>query len=300
MTKLLSKRVLVAVDGSKRSLQTVAYMAQTGPFRGMEINLYHVFNAIPEEHWDLEKEHSSINATAQLRAWESQQRKNIETHLEACKALFLEADFNPNRIKLTIQNRKQGIARDIIAESHNGYDVVVLRRRGRGNLPGIILGSVAYKLLNNLHVVPLILAGREPANNRVLVPTDGSESAHHALDFAGRMLAGHDYEITLVHVLRKMSAGRSENDTQPTIQNTLNSARTRLEDTGFDQNKISIEIITDAPSRAGAIVQLAKKGNYSTIVMGRKGISHLAEFVMGGVTNKVIHVGRKFHIWMVN
>ena len=129
MTPPVNNRILVAIDGSKRSFQTVDYITKTAPFRRMEINLYHVFSGIPEPYWDLEREPSSINATAQARAWERQQRQNIENHLELCREMLLAADFHPNNIKMTLHKRKRGIARDIIAESQKGYDTVVMRRR---------------------------------------------------------------------------------------------------------------------------------------------------------------------------
>jgi len=311
MTKPRGDRVLVAIDGSKRSLQTVAYITQAPFFRRMEIHLFHIFCSVPDSYWDMEREPSSMKASAHVRAWESQKHKEIEDHLIQCRDILLGADFNPEHIKVTIQKRKQGIARDIINESKNGYRAVVLRRRGMTKLPGLIMGSVAYKLLDHIHSVPLILAGKKPANNRILLAMDGSANAMRALEFVSRMLAGQDYEVTLVNVLRKVSAHHDE-DTEKdhakklpkevglSIQHILYDASAQLQAAGFDEKNVQIETITHAFSRAGAIVDLAKLLNISTIVMGRKGISRVQEFMMGRVSNKVLHTGRDFHIWMVN
>lgn len=311
MTASIYNRVLVAIDGSKRSFQTVDYITQTAPFRKMEINLYHVFNSIPESYWDLEREPSSVNFTAEVRAWENQQRKDIEKHMDQCREMLLAADFHPNYIKLTIHKRKQGIARDIIAESQNGYDAVVMRRRGMSRLPGLIMGSVAYKLMDHIHSVPLIFAGRISTNNRILVAIDGSENSARVLDFVSRMVNVHDYEIALVNVLRKESALAKKNEeisgvldlsaeTASRMQNILSAAKARLQVSGIDENKISVNSIADAHSRAGAIVDMAEKHDFSTIAIGRKGVSGVHDFAMGRVCYKVLHIGRRFNVWIIN
>jgi hypothetical protein len=82
-------RILVAIDGSERSLLTVKYMTQVPCFRQMEINLFHVFNAIPETYRDLSKEPASQNIVASVRAWEKQQREKTEDHLRTFH-LFLK------------------------------------------------------------------------------------------------------------------------------------------------------------------------------------------------------------------
>jgi len=277
----------------------------------MEINLYHVFSSVPESFWDLEREPSSINVTAQVRAWESQQHKEIEKHLADCREMLLAADFSPRRIKATIHKRKQGIARDIIAESKNGYDAVVMRRRGMSRLPGLIIGSVAYKLMDGIHSVPLIFAGRIQANNRILVAIDGSDNSVRVLDFVSRMVIGHDYDIALVHVSRNDLGLANKNaaisgitdlsaETASRVQDVLSAAKARLQVAGIAENKISIYAIADAHSRAGSIVDLAEKLDISTIAIGRKGLSGVQGFALGRVCFKVLHIGRRFNIWMIN
>ncbi len=311
MNESIYHRVLAAIDGSKRSIQTVKYITRTAPFRKMEINLYHVFSGIPESFWDLEREPSSINVTAQVRAWEKHQRKDIEKHLDHCRKMLLAADFPPRHIKVTIHKRKQGIARDIIAESQNGYDAVVMRRRGMSRLPGLIIGSVAYKLMDGIHSVPLIFAGQIEANNRILVAIDGSDNSVRVLNFVSRIINGHDFDIALVNVCRNDSGLANNNaaisditdlstETASRMQDVLSAAKDRLQVAGIAENKISIYAIADAHSRAGSIVDLAEKLDISTIAIGRKGVSGVQGFALGRVCFKVLHIGRRFNIWMIN
>jgi nucleotide-binding universal stress UspA family protein len=305
------KRILVAIDGSERSLQTVKYMTQVPCFRQIEINLFHVYNAIPEAFWDLSKEPASLNISASVRAWEKQQREKIENHLDTCRQMLLDADFQPQKIKLTVSPRKSGIARDIIAESRHDYMAVLLRRRGMGRVPGLVMGSVAFKLLANLQQVPLIFAGRKPIHQRLLLALDGSTGAERALEFAIHLLGGQPAEFILVNVLRGGSTWERNNrvrynllglpeEAAAQVRNVVYSAKMRLQAAGYASGTIQSEIITDADSRAKAIVEMAAEKKIDTIVLGRRGISRVQEFAMGRVSSKVLHLGRQFTIWLAN
>jgi nucleotide-binding universal stress UspA family protein len=155
----------------------------------------------------------------------------------------------------------------------------------------------------------LILAGRKPANGRFLIAMDGSAGAQRALDFALRLLGGSAAEFLLLNVQRNGSRWRSKSDAETkfaalpeavstNVQKMLFGAKAQLEAAGFDPHRIRSEILTGAISRAGAIVEMAEKADADTIVMGRKGISQVQDFIMGRVSNKVLHLGRQFNIWM--
>lgn len=311
MTLASIKRMLVAIDGSDRSIRTVKYLANFSSLRNAEINLFHVFNAIPESHYDLAGEPAGIKMGGQLAAWESDQRNRMEKHMEKCRKILLAADFHPQRVVITMRNRKHGIARDIVAASHSGYDAVVLRRRGMSRLTGLVLGSVAYKLLNTIDSVPLVFAGRRSFNKKILIGMDTSENAMHAVDFVGHMADGYDYEIVLVNVMRGLGAWdfpvsvkadiESDSDVlQSEIREVFATATERLVAAGFDPQKVRAEIVRDVPSRAGALVEMAEREDCRTIVVGRRGLSQASAFVIGRVSPKVLQIGRKQHVWIVN
>jgi nucleotide-binding universal stress UspA family protein len=47
------------------------------------------------------------------------------------------------------------------------------------------------------------------------------------------------------------------------------------------------------------ILQEADEGRYGTIVMGRRGLSKVRQFLLGRVTNKVLQRAEKFTVWLV-
>ena len=172
MEKKKKQKILVPVDGSDRALNTVRYVARVDAFHNMDIVLFHVFSSVPEGYWDLEKDPRSNSTVRQVKSWEVQQRKNIEQYMEQANQLLLKEGFSSESVTMKIQNRKKGIARDIIREARNGYAAVVTRRRGLTALRRIVLGSVATKLVEKLTFVPLILVGKRSMNNKILLAFD--------------------------------------------------------------------------------------------------------------------------------
>ncbi len=310
MKKQKRMRILVPVDGSDRALNTVRYVGRVEPFRNMDIVLFHVFSSVPEGYWDLEKDPRSTSTVRQVRSWETGQRKIIKQYMEQATQFLLKAGVSPESITIKIQNRKKGIARDIIREARNGYDAVVTRRRGMTGLRRIVLGSVATKLLAQITFLPLILVGKLTLSHKILLAFDGSENAVNAVKFAGALLGDFDYEASLFHVIRSNGEGRPEHRhifsskefakvASKEMASSLKAAQTELIHAGFKANKVSTEIVTRAISRAGAIADRAKQENFGTIVMGRRGHSSVRDFFVGRVTNKVIQIARDRTIWVV-
>jgi nucleotide-binding universal stress UspA family protein len=311
MANVKNNKLLVAVDGSERALRTAKYLASMPAFFNMQVNLFNVFAGVPESYYDLRREPASVNVTAGLYSWEKLQRGQIEQHLQKCRNILLSADYNPAKVRTTVQKRRVGIARDIIAESKKDYCAVVIRRRGMGGLKGLILGSVALKLLNGIDSIPIIFAGRKTNHRRVLIAVDGSENAMRAVDFVANTLCGFDYSVGLVTVLRSVMQPESDvstdsdfqnslDEVEPEVRRSLNKAQERLITAGFDASALSLEIVRNASSRAVAIVDVAEQGGFDTIVLGRRGLSRVQQFFAGRVSTKVLQIGRKHHVWIVS
>jgi len=304
------KKMLVPLDGSDRAMNTVRYITKIEPFLKSHVVLFHVFSSVPEGFWDLETDPRSTATVKQVRAWEVQQRKNMQEYMENARRLLLTAGVAGAAVEVKIQNRKTGFARDIIREAQNGYDAVITRRRGMTGLRGIVLGSVATKLVEKLTFLPLILAGRKPPGNKVLLAFDGSEGSWRAVDFVGKTIGGFDFDIKLLHVMRGKENSHAEiqrlyspakysESTQKQMSDELASAGEKLVDLGFKPEQISTGLVSGVASRAAAIVAEAKQQNYGTIVMGRRGHSRVLDFFIGRVTNKVIHLARDRTVWVV-
>ena len=60
-----------------------------------------------------------------------------------------------------------------------------------------------------------------------------------------------------------------------------------------------IQMLLRGQSRAGTIVDQARRGGYGTIVVGRKGVTRVEEFFMGRVSSKVLQLAKDMAVWVV-
>lgn len=305
------KRMLVLIDSSKGSLQTLQYIEQMDPFRKFGLVLFHVLNPIPECFWDMERIPQTQQTISLLMGWENRQLKQMETFTQNARHTLVDAGFAEQTVEIKIQKRQLGIARDIVKEAEDGgYGAVGLTRQGARIIDGIAIGSIANKLLDKITFCPMIIAGEQPANKRLLIAIDGSGSSLRAVDFVAEYAGGENYSICLVHVIRGLGSRFNEYPelTMPTelielaqekMKELFRDIKERLIKAGFEQDHIEEKIITGVYSRAEAIVKEAELGSYDTIIIGRKGLSRVKDFSMGRVCHKVIHTGSKFSVWII-
>lgn len=315
----IQKKLLVLVDGSERSIQTVNYVKDFMPVdENTRIVLFHVFSGIPEEYRELAQEPTCVTVVDQLKNRETQEKGKIQACLEQAKNILISGGFSELSIEIKFHRLEKGVARDIIDEARKDYTAVVLRRRGMGALKNIILGSVAVKLLQALTFIPILIVGQAPAVKKILLAVDASPASMKAVEFVASLLGGHGYAVCVFHAIPGLGAihfdlseGNEPEFPEVTMSDNCIEAfklkvarlfqdvKDRLMTSGFESDKISEKIITGVYSRSDAIVKEAEAGGYGTIVVGRRGLSKVEAFFMGRVGHKVVYGGRKFTVWVV-
>ena len=312
MTK--SKKILIAVDLSTDSLNAVKYVAQQCTPADLRVNLMYVMPTAPEIFWDLEKDaFFRDKMRTKYAQWKRDTKKGAQAFLDDARNLLIKAKFKEDHVGVILQERKVGIARDILKECAKGYDAVVVGRRGLSKLEEIFLGSVSYKIVQGLENTPVWVVGGDIRSNKMLLAVDASENSHKAVDYIGAVTADTEAEVTLFHVVRSVGLGfvddyalrdqemeeRLREETGRDIPRMFRSYKESLEKAGVTSARISSKPTMHSTSRAGDIVKEAKDGGYGTIVMGRRGLSKVREFLMGRVTNKVLSRAEGFAVWIV-
>ena len=292
------RKILLAVDGSDQAFEAVRYVSRLFPPNRMEVVLFHVMTKVPESFWDIEKEPTYSNKVAATRAWDLRQKKEIQEFMEKARQLFLDQNVPEDAIRIKIQERKVGIARDILYESQNDYHGVVVGRWGMSMLKDFLCGSITNKLIGRLINVPLCVVGGTPKIGKILVAIDTSEGAMRAIGYVSTMGDGLHWEVTLFHAVRDLDREELQ-QAEKSMEYVFEEASFHLEKAGFNSNQITTRMITGVPSRAGAIVVESLKEGYGTIVVGRRGLTNVEEFFMGRVSNKVIQMAREMAVWVV-
>ena len=310
MKTQFQQKILLTFDGSEHAFHAINYISGLTPFHKMKIVLFNVFSGIPEAYLDLGKDPQFSRSAREVKAWEMQQKKEIQNAMENAKQKLLHSGFSSDAVSIQIHNKKEGIARDIVKEAENGYNAVIIGRRGMGTYKEVIVGSVAKKIVEKVTFLPVLMIGEIPPDNKFLVAVDNSENAIRAVDYVAQILGGFEFKINLFHVIRggqSIHSGiahlffskESLEEAEAGAKAVFDNAKRRLEDAGFAPGQITTKLVSGVPSRAEAIIKEAREGDYGTIVLGRRGLSKVQEFLLGRVSNKVISIIRRRAVWVV-
>lgn len=309
-----SMKILLAVDGSNQSLEAVRYASKLFSPQKIEVVIFHVLSNIPEFFYDLGKEPKYAQGTKTLEGWERALKDSINKFMSEARQILMDAHIPGKAINIDIHERKEGIARDIISESHQGYSAVVVGRSGLSKFEDFIIGSVANKLIERLAHVSVCVVGGKPGPGKILLALDESENAKRAVDFVGNMFAAPGSEVTLLHVLRGVNVLEQGYETHVSprfkeewievgrrdIEGLFEVYKRALTEGGFDSGGVTTKLITGARSRSRTILEEAKRGGYGTIVVGRRGLSKIQEFIAGRVSSKVVQLAAEHAVWVVN
>ncbi len=129
---------------------------------------------------------------------------------------------------------------------------------------------------------------------KILVPTDGSDCALRALEFAIHLVqkVGAQASITLIsvhddaglkHVKKHFPKGTVVKYLHDLSVKDLKSSRKKLEEFSLDH-----EVIIKTGHVAAEICKVAKSGKFDLIAMGAKGRSTFSDLLIGSVAQRVI------------
>ena len=131
---------------------------------------------------------------------------------------------------------------------------------------------------------------------KILVPFDGSETAHRALEFAAALGKPFDSEILVVNVIvpydyTKVPPRKPKNsieeaemaakEPEPTV---LDIAKKTLEKIGYAKTSYRLIVDIDPAER---ILDYAKTAEADMIVLGNRGMGMFVELLMGSVSMKI-------------
>ena len=305
-------RILVAIDGSARSYAALAYLGKLFS-KQVEIVLFHIMAEAPVSLRDLSPDPSYEKERYPLALWKTSQEEFIAEFMTLACDILYASGFSKDAVSVKTQALGSGVARDILAESRQGYDVLVVGRTGISKVEDISLGGISAKLVDAVVHLPIIVVGEKAESNKTLIAIDGSAGSMKAVRCAGTWLDPAECEILLCHVIRPLSVqpiGVQELFTPKNEDNwiaankrkiapMMNEAKRHLKKAGLSNEQITSEILTYQKSRATAIVTTATKYGYDTIVVGRRGLTDTGEFQMGRVSRKIIHFAYRSNLWIV-
>jgi len=140
---------------------------------------------------------------------------------------------------------------------------------------------------------------------KILVPMDGSEQSLKALDVAVEIAAKFGGKLTLIHaysvagatgylpepsatvgvpVMSASDISKLAESAREAGKKILDEGKKRIKASGVD-----VHTLLEEGHAVHEIVRAAKEGKFELIVMGVRGLSHIRELLLGGVSDAIMH-----------
>jgi nucleotide-binding universal stress UspA family protein len=143
------KKILIAFDDSENAMRGVQYVAETFQ-KDKRITL---FSVVPDtaDICKMESKELTPYFKSQQTAFcvlEDKKKEVLQQAMDKAKKVLVESGFDEKNIKTQIIMKKSGVAKDIVNEASEGYDSIVIGRRGLSGIKEMFLGSISQKVLN--------------------------------------------------------------------------------------------------------------------------------------------------------
>jgi nucleotide-binding universal stress UspA family protein len=155
-------------------------------------------------------------------------------------------------------------------------------------------------------------------DKKILVAIDDSENAMRAVEFIANLFTM-DSKITLFNVIQDTAALCEMNSPELTpyfksqqssfclleekkqelVNQAVQKAKEILMDAGFEEKNITVKSVIKKRGIARDIIKEAQAG-YNAIVLGRRGLSGIKDFILGSVSQKVSNSAKDISVLVVN
>lgn len=305
----MKKKILVAVDGSIYSRKAIEYVVKMESLiKDLNYTLMNIHPKISE--FLVEDSRIDGKARSILKEVTARNHENSIRILNNTKSLMTKLGVDEKQIETVSRPVVKGTAKAIIDYGRKGlYDAIVMGRRGISRLAEVFMGSVTNSVLEHTSVTPVWAVGGEVKSLKIMIAADGSESSLRAVDHVIFMLGENpDIRITLLHVmprLRDYCEIRFE-EKEDMLEEVINQsdkqciddfyahAQKKVKEAGLKKSQIDIKQVVSTLNIGKSIVNEVKKGNFGTVVIGRRGtedsffLGSVSRFVLASITSRAV------------
>ena len=208
----MEKTILVAIDGSVYSANSLDYLARL--FAADSSLHLHLLAVAPSggagKEWMFD-----VDPHRSPTAGSDQRTQQAHRHLREAGERLQRAGVSAERIQARVRVATGGIGATIRDEAERGsYDSLVIGRRGLGGVGSMLFGSTSGELVEKCQRVPLWIVDGKVSSHRFLLAVHCQPASLKAADHLGFVLKNHpDAEICLYHsdsVFGKQAPARAE------------------------------------------------------------------------------------------
>jgi nucleotide-binding universal stress UspA family protein len=308
----MKKKILTAVGDCVHSKHAVKYAAKmSSAAKDMTYTLFHVQPWIPQ----IFREAAQTDLKVRV---EVDELLLADTETARCaagelKETMMREGIPENRIEVVTQPMQVGMAKDILNWAEQGhYDAIVLARRALTPSRDFFIGTTAAKVVEHAIRIPVWIASEGAFSMNIMLAVDGSENSlrdvTHVIDMVG---ANPDVRLTLFHVLRCLRHYYSieferghphlqeilEREDKLRIEDFYEKARHKFKTAGLKQTQIETKTRIGGFDISTSILEEAKSGKYSTVVVGRRG--ERDAFFTGRIAMRLVQKITDQALWVV-
>ena len=309
----MQKKILLAVDNTNPSKKLIQYaVSMSSVIENLHVVLFHIQPLI--SFFLQEEAQKKASAKKELDRIIDKNKAAAQTLLDDYKDMLTASGISAEQIECITRTRNLGYAKDIIECAQKKlYDAILVGRRGVSGIQKMYSGSVTSDIIEQSQVIPVWLVDGDVPRGNILIAIDGSEASLRAVDHAGFILGSNpETHLTLLHV-----STNADNFCEVDLENEPNTslleivaqgdkalidrfcpkALKTLKDAGISENRIKIETLTGKRRVGKAIMDFAQKGNFTTLVIGRRGVNK--SFFMGSASRYIINKLSDRVLWVV-
>lgn len=292
------KRIIWATDGSKESDEALNYARFLARQFGSQIIGVHVIE-MPEKQL---YEHFNDPESELFYRWMERAEESYKANLTSTGDRLINQGISFHGEILKGEPNKR-IVEFALSEK---ADLIVMGRRGLGLIDRILVGSSTLKVLRESSV-PVLAVKKSDKEDTVdirgiLVPLDIYERADSALNYAMDLAERISASISVLYVFRLYAYSYGGYEIPPSVVEDLiklssDKLREMVEDIKLkrgirDKEATKLEInteVTQGISSSVAIIDYASSKGIDLIVMNTHGRKGIKRFILGSVTERVIH-----------
>lgn len=154
----MAQNILIAMDDSENAQRAVAFVAKSFSAQ----NTITLFNVMMDTATLCNMESPELTPLFKAQqssfcALEDKKRELVNEAMKKAQTLLTSSGFSENNVSIKIANKKRGVARDILEEAENGYDLIVIGRRGLTGVKEFFLGSTSHKVFTGAKEISVLI-----------------------------------------------------------------------------------------------------------------------------------------------
>jgi nucleotide-binding universal stress UspA family protein len=154
----MTNKILIAMDDSENAQRAVTYVSKSFSTN----NQITLLNIMLDTATLCELDSPELTPLFRAQqssfcALEDKKRELVTQAMEKAKEALISAGFTEANVTIKIAPKQKGVARDIIDEAHDGYDLIVMGRRGLSGVKEFFLGSTSHKVFSNSKDISVLI-----------------------------------------------------------------------------------------------------------------------------------------------